>query len=373
MIPRLRNDWAPMAAIPATPMPVSPPVRGRTQRHTGALSRKSSGSEDEKHRQCSLALGSLCHGGTVAEAAAVSGLDPQRVAEIHRRYAITRIITNDSHQVDDGVQIGPWAPSRLYQSGRQRFKNDFHSWNYLWVMGLSVDQAMNALETWPEFVAIRVRLTRDYPMTWRQFARLDITRCYAKFIAFKGPEPVSRRTQAKVEAAVAALGKLSFKAGELMPLLKLSKRHVQRALSRMPKLRKGGAKRGSRWEVVSTVVCQGPAAEDSPVPFPSPTLQAERCPEPIPGQPSSQHATEVAAPMTSHGETRLSSPASAVFAGGAVLDRIPLGGAGGVEADRWDQTRSANELLMERAFPKPGSGPVAAATADHDQQLGASP
>jgi len=111
MIPRLKSDWAPMADIPATPMPMSPPVQGRTPANPGALSRKSSGSEDEKHRQCSLALGSLCHGGTIAEAAAVSGLDPQHVAEIHRRYAITRIITNDSHQVDDGVQIGPWATS----------------------------------------------------------------------------------------------------------------------------------------------------------------------------------------------------------------------------------------------------------------------
>jgi hypothetical protein len=199
-----------------------------------------------------MALWSLCHGGTIAEAAAHSGLASKQVAEIRRRYGIANIVTNERHQAEDRGQIGPWAPSRLFQSGFERYKNDFHSYNYVWVLGLSVDQAMNAVETWPEFVAIRTRLVKDYATTWRQFARVDIARCYAKFARFEGPALVSPRTQAKVEAAVAALGKLSFKAGELMPMLKLSKRHVQRALSRMPNVRKIGSRRGSRWMVASS-------------------------------------------------------------------------------------------------------------------------
>ncbi len=53
----------------------------------------------------------------------------------------------------------------------------------------------------------------------------------------------------------------------------------------------------------------------------------------------------------------------------AVLHRIPLGGAGGVVADRHGQFKAVDELFLERAFPEATAGSVAAAAVSQDQQL----
>ena len=265
----LRTDWAPMAEIPVTSTPPPSPTRGR-QHQSSVTPPHTGGSEADKHHPCSLALGSLCHGGTIAEAAAHSGLTEGHVSRILQSYGIEHIIANQKHQADDGVQIGPWTRSRLHQSGHQRFKNDFHSWHYCWVMGLSVDEALHALCSWPEFMAIQARLTKDYPHTWRKFARTDIARCYEKFASFNGPALVSNRTQARVEKAVMALNKQSFTTKELLPLLQLSRRQVQRALGQLGTLRRKGSKRGSRWELQSP----GQTSEQDSVSTASPILTA---------------------------------------------------------------------------------------------------
>ena len=251
MNPQLRTNWAPMVDIPATlPSPASP-ARERQHQPSGSTLPQCAGSEADKHSQCSQALWSLCHGGTIAEAAAHSGLTEQQVSHIHKTYGIKYLVANQKHQADDCTQIGPWTKSRLHQSGYQRYKNDFHSWHYCWVMGLSVDEALHALHTWPEFRAIQARLRRDYPETWRKFARVDIARCYPQFAKYSGPALVRKRTQLKVEKAVISLNKPSFTTRELMPLLNLSKRHLPRALAKVSFLRKVGVKRGSRWELRS--------------------------------------------------------------------------------------------------------------------------
>jgi len=251
MNPQLRTNWAPMVDIPATlPSPASP-TRGRQHQPSGSSLPQCAGSEAEKHRRCSQALWSLCHGGTVAEAAIHSGLTEQQVKDIRDNYGIQYIVSNQKHQADDGQQIGPWTDSRRHQSGHQRYKNDFHSWYYLWVHGLSVDEALYALMHWKEFEAIKARLLRDYPETWRKFARVDIARCYPQFARYRGPALVRKRTQLKVEKAVISLNKPSFATRELMPLLGLSRRHTVRALAKVPLLRKVGVKRGTRWEIQS--------------------------------------------------------------------------------------------------------------------------
>ena len=67
---------------------------------------------------------------------------------------------------------------------------------------------------------------------------------------------------------------------------------------------------------------------------------------------------------------RLASPVLTNLTEDAVLDRIPLRWAGGVVADRHNQSKAVSKLFLERAFPEPISGTVAAATIRKDQQLG---
>ena len=267
MNPQLRTNWAPLAEIPATTLPPTSCTRRRSHQPSGSSLPQSAGSEADKHDHCSQALWCLCHGGTIREAAAHSGLTEQQVKDIRHNYGIKYLVSNQKHQVDDGQQIGPWINSRLHQSGHQRYKNDFHSWYALWVHGLSVDEALHALMQWKEFQAVKARLIRDYPETWRKFARVDIARCYSKFASYTGPALVRKRTQLKVEKAVISLNKSTFATRELMPLLVRSKRHTQRALAKVSFLRKVGAKRGSRWEFQSREQAHGlePASPALPI------------------------------------------------------------------------------------------------------------
>ena len=65
----------------------------------------------------------------------------------------------------------------------------------------------------------------------------------------------------------------------------------------------------------------------------------------------------------------LAGPVLADLTEDAVLNGIPFGGAGGVVADRHGQSKAVNELFLERTFPEPAPGPVAAPTVGQDQQL----
>ena len=70
---------------------------------------------------------------------------------------------------------------------------------------------------------------------------------------------------------------------------------------------------------------------------------------------------------------RLPRPVLADLTEEAVLNRIPLRGAGGVMADRHGQPEAVNQLFLERVFPAPASGRITAAAIGQDQQLGGMP
>lgn len=251
MKPMLRVNWTSIDSIPvvSTPAVQSPAGRGRNRSRRSAAS--SADSEEDKHRQCSEVLRQLSHGATIAEAAQGNHLSEDQVTRILHSYGIRYIVSNGKHQVDDGVHVGPWTDSRYFQSGCQRYKNDFHSWRYCWAMGLSVDEALDALKNWPELKGIKTRLIEDYPLTWERFARVDIARCYPKFAQYTGPALVSKQTLAKVKNIIAGLNKATFKAKELVGKDCVKIRQIQRALSLLPNVRKLGAKRGARWEILT--------------------------------------------------------------------------------------------------------------------------
>jgi hypothetical protein len=58
------------------------------------------------------------------------------------------------------------------------------------------------------------------------------------------------------------------------------------------------------------------------------------------------------------------------FAEKAVLNRIPLGCAGGVMTNGDLQIKSIDDLFLKRIFPSAHSGAVATATIGQNQQLG---
>ena len=60
-------------------------------------------------------------------------------------------------------------------------------------------------------------------------------------------------------------------------------------------------------------------------------------------------------------EQRLARPVFADLAEEAVLNRIPLGGAGGIVADGHRELKAVDQFFLERAFPEPTPGTVAAA------------
>ena len=251
----LATRWTPLDEIPRTSAPEICATEGSPRKRVtqGPQPKpKIGGSEGEKRAQCSKALWSLCHGGTIREASAHSGLSELQVHQIYHAYGIRFLIANSKHQTDDGIQIGPWVNSRLYQSGYERYKNDFHSYFFLYSMGLSCEETLQAVCTWQEFRGIKSRLIRDYPATWREFALADIRRCVQKFASYRGPALVRKRTLVTVAKAVTQLNKQSFRTSELLPMLKLSVRQLQRALSQLPNLTKKGFKRGSHWEILNT-------------------------------------------------------------------------------------------------------------------------
>src|SRR6266513_1290796 len=66
---------------------------------------------------------------------------------------------------------------------------------------------------------------------------------------------------------------------------------------------------------------------------------------------------------------RLASPVLADLAKESVLDRIPLGGPGGIVTDSHPQLVGINQFFLEGVFPEPTPGSVAPATIGQDEQL----